>query len=209
MEAGNVATVVRRGDTGTAERILDVAERLVQTKGFNAFSYADVAGELRLSKPSLHYHFASKADLGAALIDRYAARFADALRGIDSTATTSSSKLRDYAHLYADVLDQQRMCLCGMLAADFDTLPAPMRRSVVRFFDDSEAWLTGVLDAGRSDGTLHFAGSAREQAQLVISALEGAMLVARSYHDAARFRAAAEHLIAALAATPATRRSRR
>jgi TetR/AcrR family transcriptional repressor of nem operon len=49
-------------DTRTA--ILDVAERLVQARGFNGFSYADIAGELGLTRAALHYHFSGKAELG-------------------------------------------------------------------------------------------------------------------------------------------------
>ena len=60
----------------TATQILDVAERLVQERGFNGFSYADVAKELDISKAALHYHYPGKAELGEALIERYAARFA-------------------------------------------------------------------------------------------------------------------------------------
>ena len=56
--------VTARGERGTASRILDVAERLAQTQGYNGFSYADIAAELGITKASLHYHFASKADLG-------------------------------------------------------------------------------------------------------------------------------------------------
>ena len=63
--------------TDTANQILDVAEHLVQVRGFNAFSYADVAGELGLTNAALHYHFPSKSELGEALIDRYAIRFAE------------------------------------------------------------------------------------------------------------------------------------
>ena len=64
---------VDRSDT--AARILDVAERLVQLRGFNGFSYADIAAELHITKASLHYHYAGKAELGRALIERYAERF--------------------------------------------------------------------------------------------------------------------------------------
>ena len=73
----------RRGDVGTATRILDVAERLAQVRGFNGFSYADIAAEVGITKAALHYHFASKADLGKALISRYAARFGEALAAIE------------------------------------------------------------------------------------------------------------------------------
>ena len=51
-----VARDARRTEGGTASKILDVAERLVQLRGFNGFSYADVAEELGISKASLHYH---------------------------------------------------------------------------------------------------------------------------------------------------------
>ena len=54
--------------TDTADQILDVAEHLVQIRGFNAFSYADVGAELGLTNAALHYHFSTKADLGEALI---------------------------------------------------------------------------------------------------------------------------------------------
>src|SRR3978361_152784 len=100
---------------GTAERALDVAERLVQVRGFNGFSYADVARELAITKASLHYHFPSKADLGTALIDRYAARFAAALQEIDRELLRPPAKLRAYVDIYGDVLMGGRMCLCGIL----------------------------------------------------------------------------------------------
>jgi TetR/AcrR family transcriptional repressor of nem operon len=205
-------TVARTTRTaGTAERILDVAERLVQSRGYNGFSYADVAAELNVSKPSLHYHFPGKAELGEALVNRYAARFAEALHHIDAAGEDALTRLTRYAALYADVLDQDRMCLCGMLAADDETLPRAMREAVVRFFDDNEAWLARVLQDGAVAGLLHYEGSAADEARLLLSALEGAMLVARPYRDPARFREAARRLLGSLSASaqPVPRAQRR
>jgi TetR/AcrR family transcriptional repressor of nem operon len=190
------------GEAGTAERILDVAERLVQSRGFNGFSYADVAAELGLTKASLHYHFPGKAELGEALITRYARRFGEALQQIDADCSDVGSKLAAYAALYAGVLQNQRMCLCGMLAADYETLPAPMRDAVVRFFDDNETWLGHVLEQGRAEGTVRYEGAAREEARMIVSALEGAMLVARPYGNPERFQAAAQRLLATLTGAP-------
>ena len=51
----------RKREGRTAEQILDVAEGLVQTRGFNSFSYADIAKQLGITTASLHYHFGSKA----------------------------------------------------------------------------------------------------------------------------------------------------
>jgi TetR/AcrR family transcriptional regulator, transcriptional repressor for nem operon len=197
-----VAVRMANRDAGTATRILDVAEQLVQVRGFNGFSYADVAAELGITKAALHYHFAGKADLGEALIARYASRFAEALAGIDAvTGATGAAlaRLAGYADLYGEVLRNRRMCLCGMLAAEYQTLPQPMRDAVLRFFDASEAWLGSVLESGRADGSLSFAGSAAEEARMIIGSLEGAMLVARPYGDVGRFQAAAANLLAGLA----------
>jgi TetR/AcrR family transcriptional regulator, transcriptional repressor for nem operon len=208
-----MARTRQRDSADTAARILDVAERLVQSRGFNGFSYADVASELKITKASLHYHFAGKAELGKALIGRYADRFENALGEIDGQGGDAPAKLAAYARIYADVLRARRMCLCGMLAADYDTLPKPMRDAVIRFFDENEAWLTGVLAQGEEAGTLRLDGPASEAAQALVSGLEGALLIARPYGDVARFQAAATRLLTSLAsaspvrAQPAARRT--
>ena len=133
------------------------------------------------------------------MIDRYAARFAEALVAVDRANPTRPRSSARTPTLYADVFQDDRMCLCGMLAADYATLPDPMRERVVRFFDDNERWLARVLDAGRRDGSLRFQGSARGVARTLVGGLEGAMLVARPYGDIRRFRAAAALLIDGLA----------
>jgi TetR/AcrR family transcriptional repressor of nem operon len=190
-----------RQPESTRSRILDVAERLVQVRGYNGFSYADVASELAVTKASLHYHFPSKASLGEALIARYAERFADALARIDAAEGPPPTRLDAYARLYGDVLREGRMCLCGMLAAEYETLPRPIRDAVIGFLDDNETWLERVLQQGRKDRSLHFGGSARQTARSIVSGLEGTMLVAHSYGDIERFDAGASRLLASLAGT--------
>jgi TetR/AcrR family transcriptional repressor of nem operon len=194
-----MARTEQRGDADTASRILDVAERLAQSRGFNGFSYADVASELKITKAGLHYHFAGKANLGEALVGRYAARFADALEAIDEGGGQAPAKLEAYARIYAGVLRDRRMCLCGMLAAEYETLTQPMRVAIIGFFDHNEAWLTRVLEQGRAEGTLRLDGSASDAARTILSALEGALLVARPYADVARFESAARRLLSDLA----------
>jgi TetR/AcrR family transcriptional repressor of nem operon len=187
-----------RADTAT--RILDVAERLVQSRGFNAFSYADVASELAVTKASLHYHYPGKAELGEALIARYAQRFGEALTAIDGQGGDAAARLAAYAAIYGDVLRSERMCLCGMLAADYETLPPPMQEAVIRFFDENIAWLAGVIEQGVREGTLRPSGSPEEAAQALLGGLEGAMLVARPYGDVKRFEAAAAGLLRSVGA---------
>jgi TetR/AcrR family transcriptional repressor of nem operon len=187
--------------TAAATAILDVAERLAQTLGYNGFSYADIAAQLGVTKASLHYHFPTKAELGRALIERYRVLFGAALEEIDRQAKGPHEKLQQYVGLYDSVLSNERMCLCGMLAAEYATLPAPMQKGLKLFFDANERWLTTVLKQGLRAGTFRFGEPANERARVLLGALEGAMLVARSYGNPRRFQAAAAYLLADLGAS--------
>jgi TetR/AcrR family transcriptional regulator, transcriptional repressor for nem operon len=189
----------RAARRNTADQILDVAEELVQIRGFNGFSYADVAAKLGVTTAALHYHFASKAELGRALIDRYSTRFDEQLRAIDAGQGAARHRLEAYADIYANVLEAGRMCLCGMLAAEYTTLPKPMRTGVVRFFESNEQWLAEVLRSGESTGSLRLSGTAEDGARAIISGLEGALLVARPFRDVDRFRTTSRGLLAGIA----------
>lgn len=184
--------------TPAATAILDVAERLAQTRGYNGFSYADIAAQLNVTKASLHYHFPSKAELGRALIERYRSVFSAALDAIDQKYTKPHEKLKQYVDLYNSVMSNERMCLCGMLAAEYATLPTPMQTELTSFFSANESWLTAVLEAGLRAGSFAFREPAIERARVLIGALEGAMLVARSYGSPRRFETAAACMLADL-----------
>jgi TetR/AcrR family transcriptional repressor of nem operon len=198
VAGGTLIVVGTAAQTGTSDRILDFAQRLVQTRGFNGFSYADVAGALGVTKASLHYHFPTKADLGQRLIERYTEAFQATLAGIDATETSARAKLQAYVDIYASVLMDDRMCLCGMLAADYATLPEPMRAAVTRFFELNEEWLAALLVRGRAARQLSFTGEPVEVARLLVGSLEGGMLVARSFGEPARFAAIGQRLLADL-----------
>jgi TetR/AcrR family transcriptional repressor of nem operon len=187
--------------TAAATAILDVAEQLAQTRGYNGFSYADIAAQLGVTKASLHYHFPSKAELGRALIERYRTDFGAALEAIDQQVEQPLGKLQRYIGLYNGVLSNERMCLCGMLAAEYATLPAAMQEGLKSFFDANERWLTAVLEDGVRAGLFLFREPTNERARVLLGALEGAMLVARSYGDPHRFQTAATHLLADLNAS--------
>jgi TetR/AcrR family transcriptional repressor of nem operon len=104
---------------------------------------ASFQSELGISKATLHHHFATKAELGHALIERYSDNFRAALAAIDTSNSAAPQRLKRYVQLYRDVLSGNRLCVCGMLAAEYSTLPEPMQNSVRHFFDANEKWLGG------------------------------------------------------------------
>ena len=191
-------TAVAGPVVSTADRVLDVAERLAQTRGFNGFSYADIAAEVGITTASLHYHYRTKADLGRALIARYTATFQKTLAGIGLVEEDAARKLERYVRIYRQVLGADRMCLCGMFAAEYATLPTTMQDELRRFFEENERWLTQLLEDGRRDGSVRFEGAARDVAGLLTATLEGSMLLARSYDDDSRFGVVLQQLLATL-----------
>lgn len=171
----------------TKEHILASAQRLVQQRGFNGFSYADVADEVGIRKASLHHHFASKVDLGVALVEAYAAQFDEALAAIEHSDGTPVDKLKAYVAIYRATLDSDRICMCGMLATETMTLDAAMLPRLQRFFARNTEWLAQLLAEGRSQGAFGFDGPAADHARAALSMLQGASLVCRSSGDMEAF----------------------
>lgn len=177
------------------DQILDVAEAIVRSRGFNAFSYADIAAQLGASKASLHHHFATKADLGLQMVTRFSRNVLDAMHEINESHSSNLIKLREYARLYEAALEENQMCLCGMLAAEHETLSEQMQTAINNFFHSHELWLKQVLEAGRQNGELTFEGEADVHAQLLVSSFQGAVLVAKSQGSLKRMKTVSAHLI--------------
>ena len=188
--------------TEMSERILDAAQHLVQTRGYNAFSYTDIAAVVGIRKSSIHYHFPGKGDLGRRVVERFREICRAALAEIARATADPRARLERYTILFRATLDNDRMCLCGMLASEFASLPEGVRDELVAAFADHEAWLTVVLQAGQQAGHFHVDAPAEEQARTLMAGLEGATLLARLHDDTGRFEAAARALLAALVAVP-------
>jgi TetR/AcrR family transcriptional repressor of nem operon len=186
----------------TADRILDVAQEMIQRRGYNAVSYGDLAAELDLTTAAIHYHFPSKADLGQAVVARYRRANAEERTAIRARTDSTRERLTQYVDLYADVLKDGGLCLCGVLAADNATLPAEVRREVQGFFDDQTDWLTSILAEGPDvEQRLEGCESPRQAAQLFLAAVEGAMLTHRTPRNELRtYRATLRCLIDSVAA---------
>ena len=176
-------------------QILDVAEEIVRSRGYNGFSYADVASIVGLSKASLHHHFPTKADLGLELITRFEENVMLALEEIDNSGVSNITKLRKYADIFEASLLENKMCLCGMLAAEHETLSESMQNAISVFFERNEVWVADVLTEGKKAGEIKFSGSAIDQAQLFIASLQGALQIAKSMNSLKRIKAVASNLV--------------
>ena len=187
----------------TRTTVLDVAQEFLQTRGYNAFSFRDLADRVRIRSASIHYYFPTKSELCRALVARQREQVAAAFAAIDAAGLDAVGKLDRYADLFKGTLAAgNRMCLCGMLASDFATLEPDIVRDLRLSFVDHETWLTEVLTTGKRAGRLRFEGTGLDEARSLLAALEGAMLLARAYEDPTRLEQAASRLLVKLRAAP-------
>lgn len=191
----------RSGKKSTRERILDVAQDRIQSRGYNGFSFHDLASELKLRTASIHYHFPTKADLAVALLQRYRQRFQHELEAIGGAVDDPSHRLKRFAALFERSFKKgNQLCLCGMLSAEAATLPPQVANEVEGFFRETEAWLEHLLASGKRSKLFAFDGTTRAQARVLLSLLEGAMVVARGMRRHIYFRDVARSYLGTIAA---------
>lgn len=185
---------------GTAARVMDVAEALIQQRGYGGFSFDDVAQAVGIRKPSVHHHFRTKAELVAALARRYTERFESALAAIDVARRDPLARLKAYVQLFATTYAQDgRLCVCGMLGAEANALPADVADAVAGFFQLNLSWLTAAFRDAQRSGQVTTVQRAANLAELMLSALEGAMVVGRGGRSGGGPAAVGKHLLAGLA----------
>lgn len=164
----------------SAQRVVDAAELLIQRHGYNGFSYDDISREVGIKKPSIHHHFATKAELVRIVVQRYGHKFRDALEFIDARHDNCGARLTAYAELFAQTYKRdRRLCLCGILGAEAEALSDEVAQEVHLFFQMNLNWLTKTIKEGAKAGTMRPTSNPGAQAYALLSVLEGAMMVGR------------------------------
>jgi TetR/AcrR family transcriptional regulator, transcriptional repressor for nem operon len=194
-------------DPNTSEQIMTVAKELIQSYGYNGFSYADIAERVGIRKATIHYHFPNKSYLAKITVARYRENFRQKFRHIEGQTNDPYHQIEMYVEMYRSVLEESdNICMCGMLAAEFATLPKDVSEEVQGFFLENEEWLANVIklvrklelgDIDRSDKSFE-----QDDAWLLLSGLEGAMLLARTHEGLPRFCSIVQRLLKGLGLVP-------
>lgn len=158
------------------ESILDAARRTAQSHGYGGLNLRDIAAEAGIKAASIYHHFPGKAELGAAVARRYWETTATNLEELSASIRDPAQALQAYPRLFRRALEEDnRMCLCSFMAAEYDDLPDVVKTEVQAFADVNVAWLARMLSAACGAGS-DWEGRARA----IFAAVAGAQLVARS-----------------------------
>lgn len=176
------------------ERILAAARKVAQARGYGGLNFRDIADDVGIKAASIYHHFPSKADLAAAVAKRY---WEDSAAVLDALSAEHSDPIRclsRYPETFRWALaNENRMCLCSFMAAEYDDLPEPVKKEVRTFADVNVAWLSRVLSAVAAVGP----GESERRAHAIFAAVAGAQLMARSRADISLYDAIIESYRAA------------
>ncbi|NBA88985.1 TetR family transcriptional regulator [Emticicia sp. CRIBPO] len=151
----------------TKETIIELADELVRKKGFNAFSFHDISKTVGIKTASVHYHFPTKTDLGVAVIRDHTAKLETLKSKLENRDPLT--KLKGFLSIYDRASHENKVCLVGSLATDFNTVDERIREELVLFSLSVLGWVTSILEEGQASGAFHFTIPARTKALMIIS----------------------------------------
>ncbi|BFM15999.1 TetR/AcrR family transcriptional regulator [Maricurvus nonylphenolicus] len=166
------------------EQIVNLGLELLQTRGFENFSYQDLARELGITKASIHHHFPKKADLGVALCEAIQDWHEHQFKKISALQGTVMEKLDVYVQgNLRFACGEKKICPLSSLQADIASLPDGMKKALKRLDEHELNYIADLLDHGREAGELTFEGDSFSQATLFVLAFKGAMQYSRVHGE--------------------------
>lgn len=161
----------------TKQTIVDIADNLVRDKGYNAFSFKDIANEMGIKTASIHYHFPTKSDLGLAVIEVHFQRFEAMKSALENQPPLL--KLEGFLSLYSDIRAANKVCLVGSLATDLNTVDGNIKQELKLFSQMVLEWVTKILEEGKQQNEFQYTISSRAKALMIITNILAIVQLAR------------------------------
>jgi TetR/AcrR family transcriptional regulator, transcriptional repressor for nem operon len=156
------------------QEIMQTACDALQKGGVNGFSFRDLAETVGIKSSSVHYHFRNKNELFKAIIIDFRESLAERLTTLAEESDSLQEILFSVVDVFEGVLDEGKFCLCGMLAADMSHLDEAVVEELRATFKALESWMQATIERLATKDFLK-----DNLAFILISSLEGAMLVDR------------------------------
>lgn len=189
--------------SSTAAAIVTSARALLVTRGYNGFSYADIAETVGISKPSIHHHFPSKESLVRRVVADYRAEAQAGMAALREQLPDPVARLQAWTRFWQACLREGTLpfCVCALLATEMPAIPEEVASVVRGHFDDLSGWLADLLAEGARSGRFRLHGSAPTEAASFMASIHGAMIAARAYRDPELFVAISDAQMARLTAS--------
>ncbi|RYY73800.1 MAG: TetR/AcrR family transcriptional regulator [Gammaproteobacteria bacterium] len=166
----------------TREKIIELAQEAIATRGYSAFSFRELATALGIKSASIHYHFPTKTHLGVEVARNYRGQLKHAFDNIENGYPDDPKKaLESLIAVYRyEVRSSQRMTVCTMLGAEIKNLPVEIQTEMKSFYD---------LNIGFIERQFQKMGyeNPREKACQLFALLQGGLMGSKGQNDPAYF----------------------
>lgn len=167
-----------KSNSDTKTQALELAKTYLQTMGFNGFSFQTIADALGIKKASLHYYFASKEEMGLALIKDYEEGYKAWVERVSTL--TSQEKLEKMVKGFMKLTEKNHMiCPLGVFSSDYHTVTAKIKKKSRDFHQLQRDWLIKTIDQGKKEGTIKKSLESDVAADWIMATLQGGVQVAR------------------------------
>ena len=196
----------------TRDRIIGAALGLFAAKGYGSTTIADIAAAAKANPGSVYFFFPTKQEVLLAVLSAYSSGIHPMLlepawRGVEDPIARVFALLDRYRSLLTDS-DCTYGCPIGSLALELHEPDPPVREALAANFAAWTAAIEACLDEAGS--RLPRDVDRHALAVFVLTTMEGAVMLARTYRGIAAYDAAIEQLhtyFARLQQTPAARRA--
>ncbi|MEQ9166849.1 MAG: TetR/AcrR family transcriptional regulator [Fulvivirga sp.] len=161
----------------TKTEIMDLAEQLIRSRGYNSFSYKDISSALNLKNAAIHYYFPAKHDLGSAIINRTRLRFAQHINEWKTDAP--KLQLEQFINTYEKANQKELICFMGSLGPSYKTLPESMQKELTAASFEIRSWIRIILKAGMADGSFSFNEKPEDKSDAIITSLLASLILNR------------------------------
>ncbi len=163
----------------TREKIMELGEDLIRTRGYNAFSYQDISSELGIKNAAVHYYFPSKESLGTSIVKTNMQRFEEMVENLQSRNFDEWSQLETFMKIYVKSNRELKLCIIGSLGPDLNTLNESIRSELKKMTERILQWLSCILKNGLEKGIFSFKGDPKDRALLIFSNMVAGLQLAR------------------------------
>ncbi|MGB1103424.1 MAG: TetR/AcrR family transcriptional regulator [Crocinitomicaceae bacterium] len=161
----------------TRRKIVVIADQLIRSRGYNAFSYSDISNRLNLKNAAIHYHYPSKAELGKAVIEASREKF------LEQTKLWQDASYKEQVSLFLEMYRNNRknggICFMGAFGASYNTLPVLMQDELKGAHEEITKWLTNTLESGKKSKDFVFEMPSNEMADMITSSMMSALIIER------------------------------
>ncbi len=163
----------------TRKQILSLGEFFITSKGFNAFSYQDIAGPLGIKKAAVHYYYPVKSDLGVEVLQTTCDRFRKAFKDLSDSNLSCKEQLDLFIKTYTERQGGGQICIVAATGADYPTLTGSMQAALQSIMQEILAWLTELLNKGKETGVFRFESNAEIKALMLVTNLASGLVLSR------------------------------